>query len=124
MKRTTNQPSATGGDQAAIPVVTAVTNTPATQVRARSVSATTAIPFHSTSAPVSNSRVPIWTRCKTAATQGARSREIQLAANQAVVQLIEMINEVIKEMQEEEELERADLVGLVSETVEEFPKWA
>ena len=43
----------------------------------------------------------------------------QPATSQAMVQLIEVINEVIKEMQENEELEGADLVN---ETVEVSPE--
>ena len=53
-----NQPSTSGADQADMPAVTAVTNTPATEMEARSASTITATPSPSTSAPVSTIRVP------------------------------------------------------------------
>ena len=119
LTRGTNQLSTSGSFQVVIPAVMAVTNTPATQVGARSAPATTITPSTSTSAPVDITRVPPQMRHQTVALQGASLKVNLSATSQAMVQLLEVINKVTEELQDEEELEGADLVDLVNETVEE-----
>ena len=93
LTRSTKQPFTSNANQVVTPAMTAVTNTPATQVETRSATATTT-PSPSTSRPASTTRVPHRMTCQTVALYGTRPRVNQPASSQTMVQLLEVINEV------------------------------
>ena len=118
--RGTNWPPNNGASQAVTPAVTAMTKTPATQPGARSAPAPTApSPSTSSSASIIRGSSRMWHQ--TAAPQGARLRVNQPSTSHTAVQLLEVINEVTKVMQEEELL-GADLVELIERTVKKSPE--
>ena len=119
--RGSSQSSIVGAGQAATPAVTAMANTSTTPMGPRSASA---IHTYSSSATAQSGTPmrPSKTMHQTAAPQESRPRVNWPATSQAVVQLLEFINEVTEETQEAEEVEQNDLIDWVEENADESLK--
>ena len=74
----------------------------------------------STSLPVNPGRAPPQTRCQAAVSQGARFKVNRPVTSKAVVQLLDVIEEVTGELQCEGSVEETDLMDEIHESFKEF----
>ena len=115
--KTPVQPSTTGAGQTVMPVVTAVTSISTAPMMSLTTPPMTS--WGSTSHSVNLSRSPPWTKCQAAVSQGGRLRANRPFTSQAVVYLLDLLDEVTEEVQCEESMEEASIME-VHEIIEEF----
>ena len=119
--KTTGQSSMSGVSQAAMPVVTTVTTTSLSETMSwPTLSATSS---GSTFLQTNPGRGLPQTRHCAAVSQGSTFKSNRPVTSQAVVQLLDVLDEVTEELQCEESVEEATSMEEVQEIVEEFQEF-